>query len=719
MTRRAILKSASVVIILAALAAILTMCSALVQRERAESERRAQAEVRQIATQLQIGVMGALEPLARLGTWWLSQGKPLVSEDWRSDAQLFLGNAAGLRQAFWVGTDGVERWSAVPGSAPKTKPVHPDAAIRGLIEDVRGRDSLVVSGLFTAPGITHALYVCVPVHSNQRLAGYTIGLYDATELVSLLVRSGIPRDTAISIGTGELGVYSTVSFSSLRRDQALGSIELPGRTWTVALQEPVHYFREFKGLIITAGTALTGLIYAAGMLLYLTHQRSWELQRANWRLTGEVTRRTSIEAKVRELNRELKNKVEDFQTLLAVTPIGIAIASDPECRTIRVNPALSRMLGVAESCNVSKSGPEAASLPFRLCRDGRELRPEELPTRLAATTAREVIGSELQIVRADGSTIDALFFAAPVFGENGQVRGVIDVAVDISARRALENRLQRAQRTQSLGVMAAGIAHDFNGHLTSIIGNAASALNFLPESSDGRRLVAASLESGHRAADLIRQVLAYTGNAYSKLLPLNFAEVLEEQSLAILGLAGSKAEVRVHIDAHLPVIKADPAQIQQVINSLVQNAAEAIGSAGVIDISASVSELPENTGATDEDLPPGRYVHVEVKDTGLGMAADVATKAFDPFFTTKFLGRGLGLSAVLGIMRAHNGAVRLETIAGSGTSVHLFFPVDVVEHNRASSAQASATQSSNYPPAKPEAFCLLAPQRGLIAIAQN
>jgi signal transduction histidine kinase len=695
MTRQDLLQGASAVIILAGLFATLTLCGSLVQRERAELVRRTQAEAQQIASHLQIGMMDALQqPLSHLGTWWLSQGKPFDREDWRNDAQLFLANAHGLRQVLWVGSDGVERWSAIPGNAPTTKPGRPDDAIRRLIEDAGSGDSVVISGLFAARGIPHALYVCVPVHRNQRQSGYMIGLYDATELISQLALSGIRHDTAVTISTGGQPIYSTVPRTLPRQEQVLGRIEeqaghidLAGQSWTVAVRMPVNYFREFKSLIITVGTALAGLIYAAAMFLYLTHQRSSAVQRANDKLSFEVSRRTAIEAEVRELNRDLKNKVEDFQTLLKVAPVGIAVASDPECGTIWVNGALSRLLGVPESVNISQSGPDAGNLPFRLCRDGRELRPEELPMQLAAATGKEVTGGELQVVRADGRRIDVLFFAAPVFDEDGRVRGAIEVAVDISERRALESRLQRAQRMESLGVMAAGIAHDFNGHLTSIIGNASMALDLLPESSEGRRLVAASMESGHRAADLIGQVLAYTGNAYHRLRPVNLADILDERRLSVLGLAGSKAEVRLHIDAALPSIKADPAEIQQVLKNLVQNAVEAIGSAGVIDISASVSELSED--AADEDLPAGRYVHIKVKDMGAGMPADVVAKAFDPFFTTKFLGRGLGLSAVLGIMRAHNGAVRLETVPDAGTTVHLYFPVDAMEHERAFSAQAS------------------------------
>jgi len=136
MTRQGFLRAASGIIILATLFATLTLFGMLVQRERAELERRTQAEAQQIATHLRIGMMSAPEPpLSHLGTWWLSQGKPLDQEDWRNDAQLFLINASGLRQALWVGSDGVERWSAMPRSAPITKPVRPDDAIGRLPPD--------------------------------------------------------------------------------------------------------------------------------------------------------------------------------------------------------------------------------------------------------------------------------------------------------------------------------------------------------------------------------------------------------------------------------------------------------------------------------------------------------------------------------------------------------------------------------------------------------
>ena len=187
-------------------------------------------------------------------------------------------------------------------------------------------------------------------------------------------------------------------------------------------------------------------------------------------------------------------------------------------------------------------------------------------------------------------------------------------------------------------------------------------------------------------------MLTYTGTACHNIRRVNITDILNEHHVSVQCRSGFPCKVRFHIDQPLPKIKADLAQVQQVIDNVVQNAAEAIDFDGVIEVSASFYENVEGAGLTDEDFPAGGYVRVDVKDNGPGMSPNVVAKAFDPFFTTKFLGRGLGLSAVLGIMRAHNGAVLLETAPDLGTTVHLFFPVDSPKHNFAIGLQRSTTE---------------------------
>ncbi len=657
-------------VMLAGLVAAFFLCSKLITGERGEIQRTTQTEARQIAVRLQSGVLASIEPLERLGRWWLSQGKPLDRDDWNTDAQLFLSRSPGLREALWIGTDGYRHWLAVPGADPKVQRTRPDDRIRQLVDAAKTRRSMVVSEIFVAPNINAAFYACIPQSSDKQIRGYVVGLYDAASLISSLALTVRP-DHRFTVTSAGRRIYSTTSGSAMAEENASASLEIAQQLWTVALHVPLNYFLEFKGLILLIAGVVGALVYSFGMLLYVSLRRSLELHSAN--------------AEVRALNRELNLKIADFQTLLDVTPIGIAVADDPECRNIRTNLALSHLLGVPLGVNISKSRSDADQPSWRMTRDGRELRPEELPMQRAAATGKEVFGEEAQIERADGSVIDVLSFAAPVFDEDGRVRGVLDACVDITEqkkqerlRRELEQRLQRAHRMKSLGSMAAGIAHDFNNLLTSIIGHASLAEENTPNNSAAQQHVTASLEAAHEAARLIRQVLAYTGQSFQKLRPIDLGEVIRNLHPQLVSLAAPKADVRLDIAPQLPQVLADQDEIRRVFRNLVLNAAEAtVKERGTIDILLSpyaVSGEERKLTTAGEEMVPGPYVRVEIKDSGSGMRPEIAEGAFDPFFSTKFVGRGLGLSEVQGIMRAHKGAVRLVTVPDVGTSVALFFP---------------------------------------------
>jgi len=214
-----------------------------------------------------------------------------------------------------------------------------------------------------------------------------------------------------------------------------------------------------------------------------------------------------------------------------------------------------------------------------------------------------------------------------------------------------------------------------------ILGHAGLALGAIPTSHKARRHMEAVTEAGNRAASLIHQVLAYTGQAYHTLKPINLPGLIVGMRSKLLRATGAKAEVRFDLDHGLPNVRADGEEIQQVIMNLVINAVEAIGSSGgIIEITARECELTKNeieAMLTDGEFLPGRYVRLDVADTGCGMPSEVAARAFDPFFTTKFLGRGLGLSAAQGIMRAHHGCIRVESSLHTGTRFQLFFPADL------------------------------------------
>jgi PAS domain S-box-containing protein len=252
-------------------------------------------------------------------------------------------------------------------------------------------------------------------------------------------------------------------------------------------------------------------------------------------------------------------------------------------------------------------------------------------------------------------------------------------------RRAEEERLkflsqiQQTQKLESLGVLAGGIAHDFNNLLMAVLGHADLALDALPTSSEARDDLAEIRRAAQRATELCKQMLAYSGKGRFVIQPMHIQRVVEEM-LHMLRVSMSKnAILKLNFVPNLPSIDADASQLRQVVMNLVVNASEAIGDrSGVITISTGAMDCDRaylSEAWLDEQLPEGMYVYIEVADTGAGMDAETRLRIFDPFFTTKFTGRGLGLAAVLGIVRGHRGAIKVYSELGRGSTLKVLFPV--------------------------------------------
>ena len=245
-------------------------------------------------------------------------------------------------------------------------------------------------------------------------------------------------------------------------------------------------------------------------------------------------------------------------------------------------------------------------------------------------------------------------------------------------RRELEQQIQHTQKLESLGVLAGGIAHDFNNILTGILGNAGLALMELSARSAIYTNVENVEKASRRAAELCRQLLAYSGKGDFVIGPLNLNNVVKELTQLFDVSIARKAALNYELYEKLPPIKGDVAQIHQVVMNLITNAADAIeGTHGTITIRTGLMKCDaEYLSDTylDDNLPGGEYVFVEVADTGIGMDRKTLQKIFDPFFSTKFTGRGLGLAALLGIVRSHKGAINVSSELGKGTIFRVLFP---------------------------------------------
>jgi PAS domain S-box-containing protein len=241
-----------------------------------------------------------------------------------------------------------------------------------------------------------------------------------------------------------------------------------------------------------------------------------------------------------------------------------------------------------------------------------------------------------------------------------------------------EARIHRAQKVESLAVLAGGVAHDFNNLLTGVLGYADLALLDLSPMALAREHVLQILLSARRAAELTKQMLAYSGQGQLIIQKIPLSEIVKEMSQLIRVSIPKKCQLRYELAEEMPTIDADVEQLRQVIMNLIQNAAEAVGEkGGVITVKTGIEECDRTVLAgtyLDESLPAGIYVYLEVKDSGCGISQEVQDRVFDPFFSTKFLGRGLGLAAVLGIVRGHHGAIQLQSQPGDGSTFRVLLP---------------------------------------------
>ena len=292
--------------------------------------------------------------------------------------------------------------------------------------------------------------------------------------------------------------------------------------------------------------------------------------------------------------------------------------------------------------------------------------------------------AEYEFVHRDGHRIPVEVHGAPIF-RNGEVVGVRGLAHDLTpirqaeaAKHRLERRMQRAQKLESLGVLAGGVAHDFNNLLQVILGNTSLALGRIEEASPLHPRLAAIQRATRHARDLCEQMLAYSGSGPVTVGPTDLNDTVR-QMLDLIAASVPKSITVVEELATAPIwIEADRTQMQQVLMNLVTNAAEALGADGggiTIRTRMTRAEAADLVSTPiDDELPPGEYALLEVADTGVGMDEDTLQRVFDPFFTTKFAGRGLGLASALGIVRGHRGALQAETRVGEGTCFRVLLP---------------------------------------------
>jgi len=262
-------------------------------------------------------------------------------------------------------------------------------------------------------------------------------------------------------------------------------------------------------------------------------------------------------------------------------------------------------------------------------------------------------------------------------------------------RQVLEARVQKAQRAESLEILAGGIAHEFNNLLTGILGNVSMALAELPGDSSIRSMLEDVQAAAQRAGRVTAQMLAYSGHGKFAKTDLDLSRLVTDLMPLLEPAVHDRGQLVVQGSPRpLPICGA-PQELRQVIVSLVTNAVESLRNPqDVVRVVASAVRLAEPTifeqGSLRTQLPAGVYATVTVSDTGCGISAQNLPRIFDPFFTTKFAGRGLGLAGVLGIVRSHGGVVRVTSEEGHGTTVQVLLPTSEPTEPQADAVAADA-----------------------------
>jgi PAS domain S-box-containing protein len=394
----------------------------------------------------------------------------------------------------------------------------------------------------------------------------------------------------------------------------------------------------------------------------------------------------SVILKLHHSERQERRRAEEGQaTLDAVLehiPEGVTIADAPDARVRRVS-RWGAELGGREPKEFVGLSPEEHRSAWSAGRAGSSVpaKWEDLPLTRAVRKGEVVRDEEWILKRRDGSAIPVLCNAAPIRDTEGHITGGMSVFRDLSQRKELEEKLLEAAKLESLGVLAGGIAHDYNNLLTSIMGYASLLAGSMPEGSLGLASARAVLDAAEAAARLTRQMLAYSGRSRFVIEAVNLTDLVRRNA-ELIHASAPNVQADFDLSAQLPAVAGDAAQLQQLLINIVMNASEAVGTAGGrVRIGTGAMDLGDadiKTLLGADRAAPGPHVMLEVQDTGAGMDPAILARIFDPFFTTKEMGRGLGLAAVMGIVRGHRGGIKVDTAPGAGTTFRVYLPANLI-----------------------------------------
>ena len=390
------------------------------------------------------------------------------------------------------------------------------------------------------------------------------------------------------------------------------------------------------------------------------HERTAKLRKTTERLKKEVEEHKRTEEALQESKRFLDTVFDSIQD-------GISVI-DTELNIVRVNQAMR------------KRHADMLPLEGKKCYEAYQGRSEpcEICPTLRSLNSRKLEMNEISLTLADGVTSTLELFAFPMLDDFGSPRWVVEYVRDTTERKELETKLQQAHKMEAVGTLAGGIAHDFNNILGIILGNTELAIDDVPEWNRARHNLQEVRKACLRARDVVKQILTFSRQSDHQLRPIKISPIIEDALKLLRSSIPTTIKIRHNISCESDVVHADATQINQVLINLCANAAYAMKeNGGILEVNLENIELDKDALAFNQNLTPGKYLRLFVKDTGDGIEPEIIDRIFDPYFTTKGVGEGsgMGLAVVHGIVMKHNGTIKVDSEIGKGSKFQVFLPV--------------------------------------------
>jgi PAS domain S-box-containing protein len=372
----------------------------------------------------------------------------------------------------------------------------------------------------------------------------------------------------------------------------------------------------------------------------------------------------------------LRESEEKFRRIFDEGPFGMMMAGR-DFRFMRVNAAFCRMVGYSAS--------ELASLTFKDITHPDHLSVDSEFVMQVFSGEIPRYSTEKRYIRKDKETVWGALTLSAIRSNGGQFLYCLGIIEDITERKRaeeererLQQQLQQSQKLEAIGTMAGGIAHDFNNILTGILGFTELVRSEVPENSEAYENLAEVLNAGHRARDLVKQILSFSRRAETEKCLISLVTIVKDALKLIRNVTPAHISIKQNFTASpARAILADAIQMHQVVLNLCINAADAMPDGGVLDISLKEMRVEPESQLTQTQLPSGCYLKLTVRDNGTGMSPEVRERIFEPYFTTKLVGKGtgMGLAVVHGVVKEHGGSITVFSDPGKGTTFEICLPI--------------------------------------------